>query len=483
MNIRKLTYFTQRDSLPAAPIIAAIIGISVGFYLLTIFSFPQRLMTLFALGAACVFVFMLVGNLRKYLLAVIIFDTALQLDINFFNNNEVAALGALGGLNISMTTISLIVLYVIWLSQISLKAKSIPINIFKTGAPLIIYFGFTCLSIAVAYNRLLSLFDIGMLFQMLLLFFYIIGTVRTREDVIFILLMLALSLAVESLIMIGLNFAGRSFEFLAVEARVEGGERIAGTLGDSNVAGGFLGLLLAPVLAITMAAVNNRYKYIAGVTFFCGCVALILTFSRGAWIGSAFSISFLIFFAWRSGWLSSSITIAIIIFMIILNLLYFETFLMRLLQDDLGAAYSRIPLMKLAVKIIVDHPIWGVGANNFAILIDEYARKGFHNAWLYTVHNKYLLVFAETGIGGLIAFLWFLTATLRRGWIGYRINDSFLSPVALGLFAAVLGSMIHMNVELFNARPMVQMLWLIAGLITAIYCIFCEEEKTGLSQS
>lgn len=477
--MRKIKHFARLDLQPSSSIISAIIGISVGFYLLIIFSFPQHLMILFVIGAICAFVFMIGRNLQRPLLAIIIFDTALQLDVNIFHNDELAAIGALGGLNISVTTIALAVLYIIWLSKIFLKTKPAPAYIFKSGAPLIAYFGFACLSVFVAKNRMLSFFEISMLFQMLLLFFYIIGTVRTREDVIFILLILILSLTLESVIMIGLKLSGRSFDFFVVTARVQDGERVAGTLGSANVASSFLELLLAPMLAITMADLKRPYKILGTVAFFCGCVALILTLSRGGWIGAAVSLSFFTFFAWRQGWLSPSVTISIIIVLALLTLLYHDTFLMRLLRDDQGAAYSRIPLMKLAVKMTLDHYLLGVGANNFATLIGEYARQGFHDVWLYTVHNKYLLVLAETGIGGLVAFLWFLIATLRRGWLCYRIQDPFLSPVSVGFSAAILGNMIHMNVDLFNSRPTVQLLWLVAGLITAIYSILREEEVNG----
>ena len=42
---------------------------------------------------------------------------------------------------------------------------------------------------------------------------------------------------------------------------------------------------------------------------------------------------------------------------------------------------------------------------------------------------------------------------------------------ALGFTAAILGHMAHMFVDLFNQRWQVQLLWLIAGLITAIYIV------------
>ena len=58
--------------------------------------------------------------------------------------------------------------------------------------------------------------------------------------------------------------------------------------------------------------------------------------------------------------------------------------------------------------------------------------------------------------------------TIRRGWQCWKLQDRFLSPLALGFTAAIIGHMIHMYVDLFNGRPQVQLLWLIAGLVDAL---------------
>ena len=57
---------------------------------------------------------------------------------------------------------------------------------------------------------------------------------------------------------------------------------------------------------------------------------------------------------------------------------------------------------------------------------------------------------------------------VSRGWQCSRLNDRFLSPLALGLTAAVAGQMGHMLIDVFNSRPQVQLLWLVAGLVTAM---------------
>ena len=145
-----------------------------------------------------------------------------------------------------------------------------------------------------------------------------------------------------------------------------------------------------------------------------------------------------------------------------------EAIVTRLFSDDNGAAYARIPLMQIAARMISDHPILGVGSNNAVLAMPRYITPEFSKEWLYTFHNKYLLVWAETGIGGIMTFLVLLGSSLRRGWQGWQLADRSLAALALALAASLIGQMMHMGVDIFNSRPQVQMLWLLAGIVTAI---------------
>jgi putative inorganic carbon (HCO3(-)) transporter len=124
--------------------------------------------------------------------------------------------------------------------------------------------------------------------------------------------------------------------------------------------------------------------------------------------------------------------------------------------------------MDLAFRMIVDNPVLGLGANNFAASMNQYLTIDFSQEWIFTVHNKYLLVWAETGILGLVAFLWIMVAAIRRGWAAVRAHDRVLSPLALGLTTGIVANMIHMTVDIFHSRTQIQMLWIVMALMLAI---------------
>jgi O-antigen ligase len=154
--------------------------------------------------------------------------------------------------------------------------------------------------------------------------------------------------------------------------------------------------------------------------------------------------------------------------LLIASLAFYDTVQRRLTGDDGGSAESRIPLMRTAVRMIADHPLLGVGANNYGAVLEDYTSTSGWDEWIWTVHNKYLLVWAEGGIGALLAFVWFLTTTFRKGWQTWKAADPALSMCALACTAAAISHTIHLHLDLFSGREQVQLLWLMCALIVVM---------------
>lgn len=456
-------------------IVVAAVGLGLGLYTLAVSYLPVKWMAMLVLAAICPFVVMILGNVRKWLLVIIMLDTSLQVDANLFYRTNLATLGAIGGLNISITTLALAILYALWLGRLLSRLETQPGRLLRLSLPFAAYLVFVILSAGVAQDVTLSFFEISLLAQMFLLYLYVAGTVRTREELRFIVTLLSIGLLIQSLLIIGMYFTKQDFSLggiistrtNAVYTSGSGQWRPGGTLGSPNSAASYLGMLLPIVLSILFTRLGRGYKWLAALTFGAGTIALILTLSRGGWIAFAVSISLLCLFAWHRGWLAPTTPLAVAMILMLLFVPIQDIILTRLVGDDGGAALSRLPLIQLAFRMITDNPILGVGSNNFAIRLKEYAVLEMADPWLYTVHNKYLLIWAETGLGGLMTFLLFLGATLHRGRQAFKSADRFLSPLALGFTVAVVGQMSHMLVETYRVVP--QSLWLITALLAAIY--------------
>ncbi|MCB9504480.1 MAG: O-antigen ligase family protein, partial [Deferribacteres bacterium] len=393
-------------------VFVVIAGMSIGFGVLKMTILPPKWLILVI--AACLFLFIIavVGNIRKLLLALILIDIPFQLDIHLGFREDIPSFGAIAGWNISITSIALVVLYILWfLEKYKEPKRSHESNALKGIIPLAIFIFFSLLSIFSAKDAQLAAFENFMLFQQFLLFIYLAGTVKSREDIKFILLMLFLGLILESTIVMMLRGIGQTIKIAGLTARVDKGMRIGGTVGGPNTAGAYFSLLLIPSLSMFIALVNWYYKRLGAIAFVMGTVAILLTMSRGAWIAFVVSSSIFIYLSWSKGWLPAKIPLLLIFLGMSMALVFHGVLLERLFGDDDGAAFARIPLMKLAFRVIAAHPIFGVGANNFSLIMSDYITLELRGQWLYTVHNKFLLVWAETGTGGLLAFLGFLISS------------------------------------------------------------------------
>ena len=85
-----------------------------------------------------------------------------------------------------------------------------------------------------------------------------------------------------------------------------------------------------------------------------------------------------------------------------------------------------------------------------------------------SVHNVYLLTWAETGLLGLLCLLSFLAAPLVKAWRHTRSDDRFVSLMALGLGCALLAIIIQMLSSPFVGRPINIYLWLLVALIASL---------------
>lgn len=460
------------DKRPLLPYLAVCaVGIVLGVATAVAATLPVEwivVLIIAVVGTALVAVF---GNLKRLLLATVILNIPLQMDGVIGYKEEISSIGAVSGWLISLTTVALAGLYVLWLidSATTKPTARKPARVKKGTVILpLLYLGFNVLSLIMAQDMLLAGYALFQLVQLLLLFVYISNRIQTEEDVQFIVTMLLVGLIVESLIMIAVWIAGRTFDLGFVLASVESSGRVTGTLGSPNSAGGYVSMALAVAMCTLMIKdVKPIVRWLATIAIGLGVASLILTLSRGSWVAFAVACLVIGFVALRQGWLTPSLLIGaavVLVLLIVMN----EGIIARVLGNDSGAAASRIYLNKLAFNMIRSHPLLGVGTNNFTVVMYDYQTVELSNIWLFAVHNKYLLIWAETGIGALVSYVLFLLYGIQQGWMNIFKSPHKLSPVVLGLMAGIIGHMAHMFVDIFNRGAPLFFVWVNTALIVAI---------------
>jgi O-antigen ligase len=308
------------------------------------------------------------------------------------------------------------------------------------------YLCLAILSLCVAHDVSLALNSVVLLIQAYLIYVYVANRVRSAGDVVFVVGVLMAALAMQGAIMIGLYAAGREIHVGPIAGMISEDFRVGGTIGSPVTGASYLALCLAPALAMLATPLPRGYKLLAACAIVLGGVALLLTLTRGAWIAFALSVTLFLLFAWYRRLVSIWMPAACVLSLVLVGIVFHESIAGRLLGDDEGSAEARIPLIHLALDMIGEHPVTGVGTNNASVAGLQYvAQPDFRSEWFYTIHNKYLLEWVELGVLGLAAFLWFLLSTIRSGWSTWQRQDRLLAPLSLGLILAIVGQMVHMS--------------------------------------
>lgn len=174
-----------------------------------------------------------------------------------------------------------------------------------------------------------------------------------------------------------------------------------------------------------------------------GLTALAISLSRSAWIVGALVCSWLVIRYLRMTKPSKKFLYFVVCLparalatagclLFVVGALFYCAF--QLSTEE--ALVQRLHLNQTALEMIKQSPIIGVGLNNFIPRLPDFWPKLTTTRFLQPVHNIFLLVAAETGLIGLLIFLWFLILTFKKLLI--TNNQSLITALsailALGLF-------------------------------------------------
>jgi O-antigen ligase len=388
-------------------------------------------------------------------------------------------IGWTNGVNIALSDVSFIVLFLYLL--VTRKRFARPVH--TIAQPVLIFVGACLLSLFNSSWIRISLYEVLLVVQSAFLYYFVlVYAIENEKDLRAVVLFLVLSLLFQSGFAITQYASGLDFDVFAtgsVEV-AEGGEefvaRAVGTLGRPNG----LAVYIVPLLFLTLAIrfLSGYYKRLSVIAIASGSIALLLTGSRGGWV--AFLVSFVIFafMLLRRGRIGLRALSVLLLCGAFLVFVFFPYLQERVAGEaSTNAALSRIPLLKVAWHMIIDHPILGVGANTFMTAIYSYTKPAeFQGIWLGLVHNHYLLVLAETGLVGLAAFLWLFYSFLRESAVCGRIGNPLAQILGLSTGVAFTSMAIHMMFDIYSSGLALGMMFVLTGLCSAARSVFLVEE-------
>jgi len=190
------------------------------------------------------------------------------------------------------------------------------------------------------------------------------------------------------------------------------------TFPHPNVLAGFV--LVAFILSAPFAYQKNKLFFTFYFLLFT--FTIFLSFSRSAWLVGLLIVLLLITRLKRLRVTGFGLALFLLLALLIKSPIFSEE-----------SFSQRMELNKISFQIIKQNPFVGIGLNNFIVNLPKLQQGQI--LWLQPVHNIYLLVATETGIIGLIIFLWFLFLTFRRLFTyHFSLFASLTAILLLGFF-------------------------------------------------
>ncbi len=261
--------------------------------------------------------------------------------------------------------------------------------------------------------------------------------------------------------------------------------RIYSYLGNPNLLAGYI----LPAVILSFIAIfawrSGFTKALALTMFIVNSACLVLTFSRGGWIGlvASFLVLLVLLLYWWSidmppFWRTWSLPILLISLGIVsvLAVLFVPPVRERVLSIFAGRGDSsnnfRINVWMAAIEMIKDRPVIGIGPGNSAFnkIYPLYQRPNFTALSAYSV---FLEIAVETGLIGFVCFIWLLIVTFNSGLLQLRRLRQQRNVQGLWLIAgivALVGMLGHGVVDTVWYRPQVNTLWwLMVGLVASYW--------------
>ncbi len=231
--------------------------------------------------------------------------------------------------------------------------------------------------------------------------------------------------------------------------------RAYGTFGQPNQFAGYLILIIPLALVLWPEARNWRQRALLGSGALILLLALVLSFSRGAWVGLAPAVAGLALIMVRNKkHLLIGFTAALGLLVLTASLPPLKPLRQAVLQrvstvvnpgqDD--SLNFRQVCLQTALAMFRQHPVIGFGAGEYDRNIRQYFDETYY-AWPAInkhIHSLYLQILIEAGLLGLTGFLLMLgyyLYVLVRAF--FRLSPGLSRSLLLGILASAAAFMIH----------------------------------------
>lgn len=441
----------------------------------------------FLISAGLVTSFIVVKNKKLFLIALLLFGFSIQTSIFLWTPSTTFYMHGSGPSAAPELYAFDLPLLFLFLFLFTRRDKNKSVEFIKSDVASLLLIFFCVLSFISSEYRIFSFTGMLVMIRMPVIYYCLSRGITSEKDVKFVSAMLIFCVFIQSVLGIAQAFWG-SFGWLY--RLIERSEQVYminlgrftfgrpyGTIGYTTVYAQYLGLLSPLALASFLFEKVKWKQLILGFVYFLAVGALILSLSRAEWINLVIVFILILFMSiWKKQFQDRSVKykFLIILFSVVLvGLIFSDRIVSRITMPDFGSAYSRIPMLKVALNMLIHNPVLGVGLNTYTESMYSYGLAHLLPGYSYGVHNAFMYLAAETGIFGLIALLYLWVITYKRLIFCFRNGESYIWIISVGLICGFTAFFIHSSVEQgFHVHQQLNgMMWSFFGIGAAMKII------------
>jgi len=228
--------------------------------------------------------------------------------------------------------------------------------------------------------------------------------------------------------------------------------------------------MTAPIIASFAYSAKAMWKKVLAWCFVgVLCLCLLVTFSRGAWVGMCVAV--VVFAILQDRRLFAPLLMAVPVAMFIPSIANRITFLFT---DDFATASAvggRALRWAVGKEMMATNPFIGFGLGRFggAVAMQNQVLEETEAFKYFYMDNYYLKIGTEMGYTGLIAFIILVAALVIFGFRAVmrmkRERPSFF-PAAVGIYSGLCGVLVHCYFEnIFEVPYMMGLFWALAAVL------------------
>jgi O-antigen ligase len=239
-------------------------------------------------------------------------------------------------------------------------------------------------------------------------------------------------------------------------------------------------MIMPSMLLLLLISLSKSWwaRIAGGAAFLLFLVNILASGARGGLIALALGfIVFLIFQKIRhkaaiATVAGAAVLVFVLLFFLVAPPAVYERFAFEAETETI--AY-RVGLSKMAIAMIEDHPILGVGTGNFLTEYNRYIVASVPRSPLWT-HNCFLQAWAENGIFGFLSYLGlYIFAAINALKVWRRSEDRFIKGAAATVLAIIVCYFFYAGID-----PVIEheAHWIAFALSTALLSIASRQQSS-----